>query len=41
MKPIMVPDLAEPIEEIVKISHMILPSLLDVKVYFEKINDNR
>ncbi len=41
MKPIMVPDLAEPIEEIVKISHMILPSLLDVKVYFDKINDNR
>lgn len=36
MKPVMVPDLAEPIEEIEKISHVILPSLLAVKAYFEK-----
>ena len=36
MKPVMVPDLAKPIEEIEKISHIILPSLLEVRAYFEK-----
>lgn len=36
MKPVMVPDLAEPIDEIRKISHIILPSLPEVKAYFER-----
>lgn len=38
MKPVMVPDLAAPVEEIEKISHIILPSLLAVKAYFEEEN---
>lgn len=36
MIPVMVPDLAEPIGEIEEISHIILPSLTEVKAYFEK-----
>lgn len=36
MKPVMVPDLAAPVEEIEKISHVVLPSLHEVKAYFEK-----
>lgn len=36
MKPIMVPDLSEPTEEMERLSHCILPSLTEVKAYFEK-----
>lgn len=36
MKPVMVPDLAPPTEEMEALSHIILPSLLEVKAYFEK-----
>lgn len=36
MKPVMVPDMVAPIKEIEEISHAILPSLLEVKEYFEK-----
>lgn len=36
MKPVMVPDMVAPIEEIEEISHAILPSLMEVKEYFEK-----
>lgn len=36
MKSVMVPDMVAPIKEIEEISHAILPSLLEVKEYFEK-----
>lgn len=36
MKPVMVPDLASPTEEMESLSHIILPSLGEVKAYFEK-----
>lgn len=35
MKPIMVPDLAEPTEEMEALACCILPSLIEVKAYFE------
>lgn len=38
MKPVMVPDLVAPTEEMETISHVILPSLLEVKAYFEGEN---
>jgi thiamine pyrophosphokinase len=38
MKAIMVPDLAEPTEEMQKLTLEILPSLYEVKAYFEKEN---
>lgn len=36
MKPIMVPDLAEPTEEMEELACCILPSLLDVMAYFKR-----
>lgn len=36
MKPIMVPDLAEPTEEMEKLAEVILPSLVEVKEYIEE-----
>lgn len=36
MKPVMVPDLAAPTEEMENIAHIILPSLSEVRAYFEK-----
>lgn len=38
MQPVMVPDLAEPTEEMRKLTLTILPSLHEVKAYFEKEN---
>ena len=36
MKPIMVPDLAEPTEEMECLAEVILPSLMEVKWYIEE-----
>ena len=37
MKPIMVPDMAPPTEEMEELSHVILPSLWEVKAFLEAI----
>lgn len=36
LKPIMVPDLAEPTEEIEKLTEIVLPSLVEVREYLER-----